>query len=67
VHVPVQSVAAEIPKVTFKVTVTNTGAVAGKETVMAFWSPPISVDALLIRQMFAFNGTVLVRQRRHHT
>ena len=59
VTVPVHSVVAEIPKVTFKVTVKNIGPVAGKETVMAHWSPPKSVDPLLIRQLFAFNGTML--------
>jgi hypothetical protein len=39
--------------------VTNTGKVAGKESVLAFWSPPASVDPLLQQQTFAFDGAYL--------
>ena len=59
VTVAAARVATELPNVTFSVTVTNTGSRRGKETVMAYWSPPDSVDADLKRQLFAFEGVVL--------
>jgi beta-D-xylosidase 4 len=46
--------AVGLTDVTFAVEVVNTGKVAGKETVMAFWAPPKDVDPLLNRQLFDF-------------
>jgi hypothetical protein len=43
----------------YSIVVTNRGGVAGKETVLAFWSPPDSVDPLLKQQLFAFESTIL--------
>jgi beta-glucosidase len=59
VVVPVDRVSDLLPNVTFSVKVTNTGQRAGKETVMAFWSPPSAVDAELIQQLFDFQAVVL--------
>ena len=56
---PLQQLAAAFAATRYAVTVTNTGAVAGKETVMAFWSPPDSIDPLLKKQLFAFDGVFL--------
>ena len=54
--VPVAMVSTALPNVTFTVKVRNTGSRAGKETVMAYWSPPATVDADLKRQLFDFQG-----------
>eukprot|EP01051_Picozoa_sp_SAG22_P006313 SAG22_NODE_407_length_10957_cov_5.081691_6_plen_119_part_00 len=48
-----------LPNVTFFLTVANTGATAGKETVMAFWSPPRHADPELRQQLFAFQSVLL--------
>jgi hypothetical protein len=45
--------------VEFAVEVTNTGSVAGKETVLVFWVPPDAVDPLLQRELFAFQGAII--------
>lgn len=42
--------------VSFGIKVTNTGQRRGKETVMAYWSPPTSVDPDLKQQLFEFQG-----------
>ena len=41
------------------VRVTNTGSVAGRETIQAYWSPPNEVDAELKRQLFDFQSANL--------
>ena len=46
-------------RVSFDVEVTNTGRRVGKETVMAYWTPPNDVDPDLKQQLFDFQGVVL--------
>ena len=58
-EVPLADAAEVLPSLSWRVRVTNTGAVAGKETVQAYWSPPDEVDADLRRQLFAFEGVFL--------
>ena len=50
---------ATLSNLSFAVKLTNTGSRAGKETVMAYWTPPDSVDAELKQQLFAFSGAFL--------
>ena len=59
VTVALANIKEELPAVSFNITVTNTGGTAGKETVMAFWSPPAEVDALLKQELFDFQGVYL--------
>lgn len=47
---------ASLANVSFGIKVTNTGQRRGKETVMAYWSPPKSVDPDLKQQLFEFQG-----------
>lgn len=48
--------ASGLTAVRFSVEVKNTGKVAGKETVLAYWVPPDEVDPLLHRQLFDFQA-----------
>ena len=57
--VQLSDLAAGFGRTVYAVVVTNTGKVPGKETVMAYWSPPDSVDPLLQKQLFAFDGVYL--------
>lgn len=58
-HVPLAEVKTAFPAVNYSIKVTNTGPVAGKETVMAYWTPPDEVDPVLKQQLFAFQSAVL--------
>jgi len=59
VALPLEELDAALKNVSFMVTVKNTGKRAGKETVMAYWSPPKLADPDLKQQLFDFQGVHL--------
>ena len=56
VRLPLDELDVALKNTSFTVTVMNTGRHAGKETVMAFWSPPKAADPDLKQQLFDFQG-----------
>ena len=53
------NVTRALSALTYHIRVKNVGTRRGKETVLAFWSPPDTVDPLLRQQLVGFEGVTL--------
>ena len=59
VSLPLEQLDSALANTSFAVKVSNTGKRAGKETVMAYWSPPKTADPDLKQQLFDFKSVLL--------